>query len=373
MLQEQQTPQVECPVQETIPNFRGNMERLVPAVDFLQENKPLPVADVAFPVGTITSDGRLDMCKQNLGVEGTQTIVNALKKNAVVQHILLGTNGMGNEGAEALAMALRDNNNVQTVYLGCNHIGAEGVQQLCSALEENKSVRSLWLKRNPIGKESAPHIIRLLQKNNTLRTLDLVNTCMEEGFIELLEYLTTNQTIERLYLSGNHLSADMMPHVNTLLESNTTLKALFLSVNPIGDEGIRCLTRGLATNSTLQELSFASCGIAEKGMLKLLSALSGNTNLRYLDLGYAPSTKVLSSTANSISDAATEALVYYLDIAPSLEYLNLSKTGLSENSKQLLQNTVAQRGSLLCVMDGYRAGTMPQQHPDSKAIKSVYR
>lgn len=344
-------------------------EKMQPILDFLQKNEALPDSDLAFPIGTVTHDGRLDLCKQNLGIEGAAMIVDALQINQNVKHLLLGTNKIGNEGAKFLSEIIRQNTALQTLYLGCNNIEAEGAIAICEALEENTDIKSLWFKRNPIGEKSVAALIHLLQKNKNIRTLDLVNTCLEDGFYALFDYFQANKSVERLYLSGNYLKAAHLESIGELLAKNKTLRALFVSVNLFGDEGAQNLAKGLAQNDTLQELSIASCGIGGDGFVAIFKALEGNKNLKYLDLSYTPSTKVLKSEANEMTNEAAEKLLFLLQKLPNLKYINLTKTRLSAEYKAVFSNFQEKN----IIFEGINTKNTFEAHQDSKAIKSVYR
>jgi Ran GTPase-activating protein (RanGAP) involved in mRNA processing and transport len=345
------------------------LENIEPIIQYLKSNQNLPDFPLIFPIGTVTDDGRLDLCKQNLGVDGAAIIVNALKNNPSVKHLLLGTNKIGNEGAKALTDVIQQNTALETLYLGCNNIESEGAIAICAALEENKDIKSLWFKRNPIGKESVPALIQLLKKNKNIRTLDLVNTCLEDGFYDLFDYLKENNSIERLYLSGNYLTPEHCAALAKTLIHNTSINALFLSVNDFGDAGVKELAQGLAQNNTLEELSLASCGINELGILELIKGLSNNKNLINLDLGFSPSTRVLKSKANQISDKAAAELVEFIELSPNLAFINLVKTNISAAFKiqfaELKNKTI--------FMDGFTNKNTFILHPDAKAIKSMYR
>jgi Ran GTPase-activating protein (RanGAP) involved in mRNA processing and transport len=314
-------------VDHVVSTFPFERETLEPVLQYLTDNKP--ATDQVFPVGTITADGRLDMCKQQLGVEGIQLVGAALAHNTVIKHLLLGTNAFGNQGAAAVGALVAQNKTIETLYLGCNYIEHNGCKVICEALEENQSIKSLWFKRNPIGPhESMQALVQLLSKNSNIRTLDLVNTCAGEDFRTLLTYLEQNTTIERLYLSGNYLTSDMMKPVGEMLDKNKHLQSIFLSVNNIGDEGMMNLADGLANNTSIQEIGLASCGIEEEGAQLLFEILAANTQIKTVDMGYAPSTKALGAKANYLSEDTTAKLKNYKNL---------------------------------------------KSHPDSKAIKSVYR
>jgi hypothetical protein len=368
-----QTPQIFCPVDHVKMTFTFPKHELQSVINFLINNKPLPNTDKAFSVGTITPDGRLDMCKQQLGVQGIELVASALKNNQVVKHLLLGTNAFGNPGATAVAGLLSENNTIETVYLGCNYIEQTGCTAICEALEENQRVKSVWFKRNPIGAKSMPAIIKMLSKNKQIRTLDLVNTCAGEGFHALLEYLEDNDTIERLYLSGNFLTAATMKFVSNMLSRNTRLKSLYLSANNIGDEGVAELLPGLMNNTSLEEISLASCGIADAGMELLFTSLKAKNNIKSLDLGYAASTKVLGAKTNQLSHASANLLVEYIIEQTNLCNLNLGRISLAEAHINILRDEIEKRNGGRLEMNGYQSKHTYTAHQDSKAIKSVYR
>ena len=368
-----QAAQLICPVDHVKAIFPFPSHHLQPVIDFISNNMPLPAEDMPFPVGTVTSDGRLDMCKQQLGVQGIELVATALKSNRVIKHLLLGTNAFGNPGADAVANLIAANNTIETVYLGCNYIEQTGCKAICEALEENQSVKSIWFKRNPVGAESMSSIIKLLSKNKQIRTLDLVNTCAGNGFHTLLEYMEENDTIERLYLSGNYFTADTMKYVNKMLVRNKHLKSLYVSVNDIGDDGVETLIPGLTSNTSLEELSLASCGIADKGMQLLFTSLKANNRIKSLDLGYAPSTRALGAKANQLSPEAAGLLIEFVSEQNRIMHLNLCKMNITETDKHILKEEIEKREGGSVTMNGYQSKRIYPVHPDSKAIKSVYR
>ena len=201
-------------------------------IDYLQTDRPIAQKTV-FPRGTVMPDGRLDLCKQDLGVTGCHLVTEALANNDAIASLLLGTNGIGDLGAQDVARLIQRNHNLEIVYLGCNAISSTGIAALAEALTENRSVTGLWLKRNPIGPEGAYYLAEMLRHNTSIRTLDLVNTQIgEEGLAAILKVLnSTNRTVERLYLGGNQIQADNAALLANLLVNNPVITSLFLNVN----------------------------------------------------------------------------------------------------------------------------------------------
>jgi len=378
-----------CPIKGVTELLPYEFEEIEPLLDYLKKDE-LPAQPQAFPRGTVTDDGRLDLCKQSLGAEGCSFVVEALWHNRTIKSLLLGTDGIGNAGAEKVAQLVTHNKNLETIYLGCNLIENEGVEKLAQALVTNTSVKGLWLKRNPIGEEGARHIAFVLKTNRHLRTLDLVNTQIgTAGLKAVCETLAAdNQTLERLYLGGNQINAEGAGYLARMLHTNKTLKALLLNVNELGDEGGCILADAMRHNDTLEELGLASCGLGENALMRLFENLADNPKLHTLDLGYSVSTKVLGASANHISDRAAKALQYLLEHNRTIQTLNLNKTGLTTHARELIiqgltANTSLQKLTLNGKTDA-RIATLLERNSltqqvkppipaDVKVIKSVYR
>jgi Ran GTPase-activating protein (RanGAP) involved in mRNA processing and transport len=384
----QESTKIICPlygVTEIPPYSFSEIESLI---DYLKKDE-LPAIDLSFKRGTVTTDGRLDLCKQGIGVEGCRRIMSALEHNTSIKSILLGTDGIGDPGASAVAELVTKSKALETVYLGCNIIGPEGVQRLSDALSESTSVRGLWLKRNPLGLQGAKHIASLLRKNTSLRTLDLVNTGIgNEGLAEICEALTMpNTTLERIYLGGNDLDAVSAVHLRDLLVKNRSLKGLMMNVNKLGDKGTMVIAEGISANTTLEELGLGSNGIGEKGGLALVRGLSENPVLRSLDLGYSASTKVLGCSANSFSSGMAQALAEMIERSVTLVSLDITGAEFSADDKAVIIHSLRNNRSLLkLAMDGKQAEELKELLKrnndragmnagarDADSVRSVYR
>lgn len=70
-----------------------SLEELSPLLDHLKLNGPGPIDDkqsVVFTRGAIMSGGRLDLCKQVVGPQGIQPLLNAMKHSSIINRLLLG-------------------------------------------------------------------------------------------------------------------------------------------------------------------------------------------------------------------------------------------------------------------------------------------
>ncbi len=383
-----------CPIQQPIESLPFEEKELHSLLDFLSNDLPITEATI-FKRGTITEEGKLDCCKQDLGAVGAGLLANALKNNTNIKSILLGTGGIGDEGAKQVAHLLTENNHIETVYLGCNYIEATGATHLTQALENNKSVKALWLKRNPIGVEGAKSMAHLLTQNRQLKSLDLVNTHIGlEGLKAICTILIDTQyPLERLYLSGNQIDEKGAMVLAQLLASTSTLQELLLSVNHLGDEGTCMLAEGLSQNQTLTNLGLASNNMGNTGATALFKSLENHPTLQKLDLGYSRSTKVLEAQANQIGDEAMTSFknvltknttLYHIDLNRNqltLTGLKLIEKGLENNTrlktlilgKKFQKHTLAQIKQHLEQNLASNPTAIFQTHQDVKMIKSVYR
>jgi Ran GTPase-activating protein (RanGAP) involved in mRNA processing and transport len=375
-----------CPITEPIVASPEIIADLAPLLEHLQGDVAVEVQKV-FPKGTIMPDGRLDLCKQNLGVGGCHLVTAALAKDTQIISLLLGTNGIGDTGAAAVAELVKENDRLEIIYLGCNAITATGVAALSAALVDSQTITGLWLKRNPIGVEGARHLATMLATNHSIRTLDLV--CTQIGLTGLDEIVSTlidrNQTIERLYLGGNQIDRLGAASIAKLITHNSHIKALLLNVNQLGDDGVEILAAALSQNTTLQEIGLASNHIGDRGCIALMSAIESHPTLIDVDLGYSPSTKVLGSQANQFGDLAVDSICQMLDRNDTLQKLDLRRTGITLQGKDRLFTALEYNRSLQALLldnPSDRITTLlnsrfdrrtPSQTSDAALIRSVYR
>ena len=328
---------IHCPITEVVDIAPEVLAELTPLLVYLQSNRGVG-EPTSFPRGTVLADGRLDLCKQQLGPTGCRLVTEALAANATITSVLIGTNAIGDQGAADVANLVERNNHLEVVYLGCNRITAAGAGSLAQALANDDHVVGLWLKRNPIGPSGARAIAAMLRHNRHLRTLDLVNTQVgADGLAAILDVLIHhNRTVERIYLGGNQIDAESAGLLADLLVENPAITALLLNVNHLGDAGARSLARALGRNQTLVELGLASNGIGAAGGAALLAAIHDHPALENVDFGYSASTRVLGARENTLGDAGMPAVGVMLAHNRTLLRLDLRRNGMTEVGKQTL-------------------------------------
>jgi len=377
---------VQCPVHRVSITPCGAAE-LEPLLEHLSDNLAVPV-NQQFPRGTLTSDGRLDLCKQSLGADHCLSVTKALEHNTRVRSLMLGTDAIGDTGAAAVAGLASINPHLEVLYLGCNNIGPAGALALGNALAGSASnITGLWLKRNPLGPEGAATIADMLRSNQRLRVLDLVNTDLHASGVQAIvdALCSDNHSLQSLYLSGNGLEAASAVDLARLLRDAPHIKALYLSVNRLGDEGALVLADALRHNRTLHTLELASNGIRQQGASALFDA-ARHSSLQSLNLGYAPSTRVLGAQANCMGDEGAVQAAHLIGASSSLRKLNVTRNNISRHGHAVLFDAALRSTQLTQLSTDSRLPDELSQHlqrnlslcgevvsQDQAMIRSVYR
>jgi Ran GTPase-activating protein (RanGAP) involved in mRNA processing and transport len=354
------TPAISCPaiwVPEISPCPSAELDGLI---DWLSSARPV-VQPTTFARGTALPDGRLDLCKQSLGVDGVTRVLQAFDGNTFVRSLLLGTDGLGDVGAAAVAALIRERRApaLETLYLGCNHIELAGVEALVEALADPSSpVRALWLKRNLVGPDGAAVLARLLDRQPNLELLDLTNSGLgDAGAVPILAALRAQvvqpRGLARLLIGGNGLGEHAAAQLGELLAVTPHLRELSLAVSRLGDAGARTLARGLGHNHSLERLDLSSCAIGPEGLAAIVDALRAHPRLTELSLGTTPSTAALGERDNDLQDrVGGKLLAVWLAQAPPLRRLNLVGAGVRSAGALCLLDALASNPNLVALQLG---------------------
>ncbi|WP_406197218.1 ribonuclease inhibitor [Kitasatospora sp. NBC_01560] len=308
---------------------------LAPLLAWLRTGRPTEQR-LDFPAGTALPDGRLDLCKQQLGPDGAALVADAVADaatggSAPVRHLLLGTDGLGDAGAAAVADRT-SGTGVETLYLGCNGITTTGACRLADRLYASPHVvRALWLKRNPLGPAGGPAAAELVRAAAELHTLDLVQTGLDAAGLRALAdaVLASGRRFERLYLGGNPLGPDGAVQAARLITAGV-LDELYIPAAGLGDAGADVLARALAEAppGRLRRLSAASSGLGPAAAARLVAA-AAEAGVELLDLGRIRAAAVLTAADNRLDATATAAIAETLaGRAHGLRHLVLAGTGL---------------------------------------------
>ncbi|NUR44262.1 MAG: ribonuclease inhibitor [Streptomyces sp.] len=318
---------------------------LGPLLDWLRAGRPAGER-LDFPTGTALPDGRLDLCKQELGTEGASLVAQALGEGPTpVRHLLLGTDGLGDAGAEVVAGA-GASAEVETLYLGCNGITAGGACRIADQLRASPQVvTGVWLKRNPLGSGGGRAAAELVESARSLRTLDLVQTGLDAtGAAVLADALLAaadnGRRIERLFVGGNPLGEAGAEGLGVVV-ADGAIDELYVSAARLGDAGALRLADALerAPYGRLTRLAVASNGIGSQAVARLVTAAT-TAGVTLLDLGRVRAAAVLGAADNHIDLAAAGTIADTLATAEHrLTHLVLTHTGMRSREAHRLLDT----------------------------------
>ena len=328
----------------------SSREQMQPLYEWLDKNTAFTEQDLKFLRGTVTTDGRLDLCKQVIGPQGVAPLLDSMRGNTHIERLLLGNNVIGDSGGPLIAEFIRSGQSPLNVwYIAGNNFSATGVKPICEALHNDSQVRALWLKRNPLKSEAMIHMGELMRVNTRIEVLDLLNCgLLDEGVRLLFESLAHNTTLKHLYLSANGISPTGLAHIASYLSTGkSSLETLFLGGNRIGDEGARILSQGLTHDKKLVRLNLTSSRIGAQGMKHLAEALEGHPSLSVLDLGYMRATMDLGELGNYIED---EGAFYLSKLIPSLSKLvslSITHNHLTHTGMRFVVDAIKKAGKLV--------------------------
>lgn len=308
---------------------------LDPLLSHLYSDTPVE-QQTAFSKGTLTPDGRLDLCKQVVGPDGIRPLLGAMMASHQIKRLLLGNNIVGDDGAAAIASFIRERKDspLECWYIAGNRIGPAGIQHVCDALAHDTKVTSLWLKRNPLKPAGMHPLAALLRENHTIEVLDLVNCgLLDEGLATLLGALMgpgANRTLKHLYAGTNGVTERSAPLIAEFLAGDCRLESFYLSCNRLGDDGVATIARGLSANRTLQRLSLASNRIGPRGAAALAAALADHPTIALVDLGFTKATNTVGELGNFVGDEGARVLAEMLAGNRTLRSLDLLHNFISQ-------------------------------------------
>lgn len=321
------------------------LDELQPFLDYLKSNEPLQEnffdSDrknmcMKFTRGALYHDGRLDMCKQVVGPQHIEKLIDSLKCSDKIEHFLLGNNIINTTGAIAIANYIKTKHNIKTWYIAGNEINDEGAKYICEALAEDNICVDLWLKRNPIGSNGAKHIRYLLENNKTITTLDLTNTgLMNEGLCQIMEGLKLNRTLRTLYMDSNGFTQDSSKYIadyfNYLVENNVDgIESLWIDMNRFDDDGIIEIVTAIGKYNKMKLLSIGSNEFTGKACEYIYESFKSHPNLKVLDLGMYKSTSDLGELTNRIGNEGAEYIAKLIKENNVIEYISVIINGIGE-------------------------------------------
>ena len=198
----------------------------------------------------------LNLHSNNISDAGATSLAQALHHNSTLKVLDLCYNNISDAGATDLAQALHHNSTLKELNLFSNNISDAGATALAQTLHHNSTLKELNLSRNNISDVGATALAQALHHNSTLKELNLFsNNISDAGATDLAQALRHNSTLERLNLYNNNISDVGATDLAQALRHNSTLEWLYLDGNDgIGEEGTRQLVQALTVNTSINRL-----------------------------------------------------------------------------------------------------------------------
>ncbi len=97
---------------------------------------------------------------------------------------------------------MKSSPNLKVLKLSSCGIDDEGMVSLTKAVTQSSRLKELQLQRNIFTHKGAIDLAKVIQGNRSLESISLLgcDTVGEAGTIRLLQSLTTNQTVQKLFL-----------------------------------------------------------------------------------------------------------------------------------------------------------------------------
>ena len=137
------------------------------------------ITELAAALGVNGSLTKMSLAWNELGVEGTKAICEALEQNKTLKELDLcsgniGVNIGGAAGAKNVAKMLGVNGSLTALDLSNNYLMDEGVSAVCKAIQSNKETKlvSLNFKNNHIGPVGANAVAAMVAATGSLTEME---------------------------------------------------------------------------------------------------------------------------------------------------------------------------------------------------------
>jgi Ran GTPase-activating protein (RanGAP) involved in mRNA processing and transport len=367
---------------QAMPVEVSTLEQLQDFFTYLQQGKPPCKIHhdkngeyISFRRGAFYTDGRIDLCKQVVGPQWIEMLMQAIRTNEHVKHFLLGNNVIGPTGGKSIGAFLADADKkcqIETWYLAGNDLDNQAIQPIAKGLTYDTVCKSLWLKRNPLGPEGVRHIAKMLETNETLEVLDLDNVaCQDEGLYYLCQALLQNTSLKTLYLDANAITVKGASYLASYFEELTRVKRcgivnLFLGMNQLRDEGAKILVSALSQYPHLERLVLSSNRIQLTGLRYLLTGLEQHPSLILLDLGLYKATPDMAELPNCFAGGGI-LMGRFLSKNPTIQMFDVSHSHMLHEDFKAISQVMEHQHSLMYFLAHHKMNNM--NIPDLSLIR----
>lgn len=234
----------------------------------------------------------LNISHNNIGVEGLKFGENFFSSNNSLKSLILNHNLIGPIGGDSLFSYLESNQylSIQTLDIGYNGLTNEGTEFLVNFVKKNDRLITLNIGGNYFCDEGIKEICESLAQNlskNRLSYIDLQNNNITKlGSEYIYDMLVESPFINGIILKNNYLNNEGINKIfSSLNTEKSKLICLDLSETKIDDKALKFISEKFNKKLILQELILSNNNF-RKGGEYIKNILLQETNLKYLILSY---------------------------------------------------------------------------------------
>lgn len=218
---------------------------------------------------------KLALVNANITNEGSNHIAKLLLVNTSIRKVTLEKNKIDDSGCIALSKVIAENTTIERFNLAGNAIHSSGALMLSSALSKNNSIRKFVIRRNKIRSDGACAFAEMLLENKTLTNLDLsINKISDRGTLQLAESLKLSKSsLHVLGFEKNQASGEALSYLLESLSFNSTITKIYLSNNNLSGLRANALEKFVSNNKSTKELYMSSAILSDMEELYLLNAM----------------------------------------------------------------------------------------------------
>ena len=169
------------------------------------------------------------------------------------------SSSIGKNSCDILINSLTDDHlKIKTLNISGNNLGDELFSEILVAISSNNHVNKLYISDNNLGRIGSNVIGNFLKYDKKIKLLDVSKNNFDDEIIAfMLKGLIINTSLDILFLNDLGLTNRSFRTFDTTLSINTNLKKLFLEKNKFNYKGIQKLSDILNSNKYLEYVSLA--------------------------------------------------------------------------------------------------------------------
>ena len=202
----------------------------------------------------------VNISKNNLGDLGGAYFLHLISEfSKDLEYLNISYTSIGKNSCDILINSLTDDHlKIKTLNISGNNLGDELFSEILVAISSNNHVNKLYISDNNLGRIGSNVIGNFLKYDKKIKLLDVSKNNFDDEIIAfMLKGLIINASLDILFLNDLGLTNRSFRTFDTTLSINTNLKKLFLEKNKFNYKGIQKLSDILNSNKYLEYISLA--------------------------------------------------------------------------------------------------------------------